>query len=177
MAAVDYFLKLDGIDGESSDAKHKGEIELASWSWGESNSGGAHTGGGGAGAGKVAMQDFHFTSRADKTSPKLFFACASGQHIKTAVLSCRKAGGTPLTIAGASADSIAPTPGDAFLVYKLAEVLVSSYQMDAGGGELPAVQFTLNFAKIEIDFRTQNVDGVFGQPIVAGWDLAHNVKL
>ena len=36
MAAFDYFLKLDGIPGESTDAKHKGEIDVLSWSWGES---------------------------------------------------------------------------------------------------------------------------------------------
>ena len=177
--AVDYFLKIEGIDGESQDAKHKGEIELASWSWGESNAGAGHFGGGGGGgAGKVSMQDFHFTSRVDKSSPKLFLACASGQHIKTAVITCRKAGGAPLTATAASGDQIAPTPGDAFLAYKLADVFVSSYQIGGGvDSELPAVQFSLNFAKIEVDFRPQNAEGGFGQPIVAGWDLVRNVKL
>ena len=91
MAAVDYFLKIDGIEGESPDHKHKGEIQLESWSFGESQ-GGTHSSGGGGGAGKVQMQDFHFVMKISKASPKLFLACACGQHIKKAVLVCRKAG-------------------------------------------------------------------------------------
>src|ERR1700753_4105926 len=84
MAAVDYFLKIDGIEGESKDSKHKGEIDLDSWSWGANQSGTYH-GGGGGGAGKVAMQDFHFVMKINKASPKLMLACASGEHIKKAV--------------------------------------------------------------------------------------------
>jgi len=81
MAAVDYFLKLEGIEGESSDSKHKNEIDIESWSWGETQSG-SFAGGGGGGAGKVSMQDFHFVMRVNKSSPKLMEACASGEHIK-----------------------------------------------------------------------------------------------
>ena len=32
--AVDMFLKLDGIEGESKDAKHAGEIDIESFAWG-----------------------------------------------------------------------------------------------------------------------------------------------
>src|SRR5687767_198417 len=92
MAAVDYYLKIDGVPGESSDAKHKAEIDVESWSWGATQSGKASFGGGG-GAGKVQMQDFHFVMRVNKASPKLMLACATGEHIKQAVLTCRKAGG------------------------------------------------------------------------------------
>src|SRR6266542_976170 len=91
MAAVDFFLKLEGVDGESADSKHKGEIDVESWSWGESQSG-THGAGGGGGAGKVSMQDFHFVMKVNKASPKLMLACATGQHIKEATLTCRKAG-------------------------------------------------------------------------------------
>src|SRR5438445_5669721 len=91
VAVADYFLKIDGIDGESQDHKHKGEIHLESWSWGESNGGSAaHSGG--AGAGKVNMQDFHFVMQINKASPKLAIACATGEHLKKAVLTCRRAG-------------------------------------------------------------------------------------
>src|SRR5215472_15946713 len=93
MAVVDYFLKLDGIDGESSDAKHKNEIDVESWSWGQSQSGTSGHGTGGGGAGKVNMQDFHFVMKVNQASPKLMLACASGQHIKSGTLTCRKAGG------------------------------------------------------------------------------------
>src|SRR5215217_816127 len=91
MAAVDYFLKLDGIKGESQDAKHKDEIDLESWTWGESQMG-TQSNGGGGGAGKVSMQDFQFAMKVNTASPKLLKACATGQHIKNALLTCRKAG-------------------------------------------------------------------------------------
>ena len=88
MATVDYFMKIDGIKGESGDSKHKDEIDVLSGSWGETQQGASASGGGG-GAGKVAMQDFHFTKRVDKASAPLLLACASGQHIKTVDLVCR----------------------------------------------------------------------------------------
>jgi len=91
MAVVDYFLKIDGIEGEAQDKTHKNEIQLESWSFGETQSGTSGQGGG-AGAGKVAMQDFHFVMRVSKASPKLFLSCANGEHIKKAVLTVRKAG-------------------------------------------------------------------------------------
>lgn len=76
MASVDYFLKIDGIDGESADAKHKNEIVIESFSRGETNAGNAAHGSGG-GVGKVAPQDFHFVMRFNKASPKLFLATSS----------------------------------------------------------------------------------------------------
>src|SRR5262245_21929107 len=93
--AVDMFLKLDKIDGESADKAHKGEIDVLAWSWGASNSGSAHMGGG-AGAGKVNVQDISFTKYIDKSSPSLFLSCANGKHIPTATLVVRKAGEKPL---------------------------------------------------------------------------------
>ncbi len=93
MAAIDLFLKLDGIPGESTDFRHKGEIVLESFSWGETNAGTHVAPTGGAAAGKVSMQDFHFTSRVSKASPLLMLSCANGQHIKTGVVTVRKAGG------------------------------------------------------------------------------------
>src|SRR5687768_12512993 len=91
MAAVDFFLKIEGIDGESTDDKHKGELDIQSWSWGVSNMGTAGHGGGG-GAGKASFQDIHFSTHVSKASPKLMLTCATGEHIKKATLVCRKAG-------------------------------------------------------------------------------------
>ena len=98
MAAVDYFLKIDGIEGESHDSKHKGEVDLESWSWGESQSG-KQSGGGGGGAGKVVMQDFHFVMKSNKASPKLMLACATGQHIAKVVLTIQRLGLVAITAA------------------------------------------------------------------------------
>ena len=85
--SVDCFLKIDGIQGESTDAKHKGEIMVLCWSWSETQ---AMSPAAAGGTSKVSMQDFHFSKAVDTASPKLMLACPSGQHIKDAVLSCRK---------------------------------------------------------------------------------------
>lgn len=53
--ALDMFIKIDGIKGESTDDKHKDEIDVLSWSWGMSQSGTVHTTGG-SGAGKVSFR-------------------------------------------------------------------------------------------------------------------------
>src|ERR687898_479708 len=92
MANADYFLKIDGIDGEGTDGKHKNEIEVESFSWGEQNHIGTGGGGGGGGAGKVVPGDFQYTSRFTRASPRLLVACATGEHFKKAVLTGRKSG-------------------------------------------------------------------------------------
>jgi type VI secretion system secreted protein Hcp len=159
-AAVDYFLKIDGIPGESTDEGHKDEIDVLSWSWGETNAG-SSTRGGGGGAGKVSMQDFHFTMKVNKASPKLMLACATGQHIKEAVLTVRKAGESQ----------------QEFLVIKFSDLLVSSYQTGGSGGVVPTDQVSLNFSKIEFEYRPQNPDGTLGAPVKAGYDLKLNKKV
>ena len=89
--ASDIFAKIGDIKGESPDDKHKGEIEVLSWSWGVNQSGTMSHGGGG-GEGKASFNDFNFTHHIDKASPVLFQACAGGDHIKEATLVQRKAG-------------------------------------------------------------------------------------
>ena len=76
--AVDMFIKIDGIKGESADDKHKEEIDVLSWSWGMSQSGSAHMGGG-AGAGKVNVNDLSFTKYIDVASPDLY---RDGEKVK-----------------------------------------------------------------------------------------------
>lgn len=159
MAAVDYFLKIDGIPGESQDAKHKDEIQIESWSWGESQAGSGGYGGGG-GAGKVSMQDFHFVMKVNKSSPKLLLACANGEHIKSANLVCRKAG----------------KEQQEFLKYKFSDLLISSYQTGGSGGSdvIPMDQISFNFAKIEVEYYTQKPDGGVVLGAKAGYDLKQN---
>ena len=159
MAAVDYFLKIEGIDGESLDSKHKGEIDVTSFSWGVSQTGSAG-GGGGAGAGRAQFTGFHFTSSTSKASPKLMLACATGEHIKKAELFCRKAGG----------DGRA---GAEFIKLTFEDVLVSSYNQ-SGSGDVPADSVSLNFARIMFEVHPLNPDGSLGAPVRAGWDLRTN---
>ena len=161
MATIDLFLKLDGILGESKDLKHKGEIDLESFTWGETNQT-AHGAGGGGAAGKVAMQDFHFVTRVNKASPLLFLACASGKHIKEAMLTARKAG----------------KDQQDYLTFKFKDVLISSYQVGgAEAGELPMEQVSFNFARIDFEYRLQKPDGTLAPPVKAGWDVKKNQKV
>jgi type VI secretion system secreted protein Hcp len=161
MAAVDYFLKIDTIDGESKDDKHKNEIDLESWSWGETNSGGEGYGGGG-GAGKVSMQDFHFVMKVNKASPKLFLACATGQHIAKAVLTCRKAGGEQ----------------QEYWKWTFCDLLISSYQTGGSSGQVvPVDQISFNFSKIETEYKEQDAKGALGGAAKAGYDLKLNKKV
>jgi type VI secretion system secreted protein Hcp len=161
-AVVDYFLKLEGIPGESTDNKHKSEIDVESWSWGETQTG-THAGGGGGGAGKVSMQDFHFVMKYNKASPKLFLACATGAHIKDAALTCRKAGGDQ----------------QEYLIIKFTDLLVSSYQTggSAHGDVVPTDQISLNYSKIQFEYKPQKADGTLDSPINAGYDVKTNKKI
>jgi type VI secretion system secreted protein Hcp len=156
--AVDMFLKIAGIPGESQDSKHKEEIQIHSFSWALSQSGSASTGGG-AGAGKSDFQDFSFAMPVSKASPKLFLACASGQHLSDATLTVRKAGGDQVE----------------FLVYKLTDCIVSTYQEGGdSGGDIPTDAFSLNFAKLEVSYRQQDPKGGIGDETKAGWDVKGN---
>ena len=154
--AVDYFLKIKGIEGESKDSKHPNEIDLLSFSWGETQTG-THAGGGGGGGGKVSMQDFHFVMKTNKSSPKLLLACANGDHIGDGLLTCRKAG----------------KDQQEFMKIKFTDMLVSSYQTggSSSGDEIPMDQISLNYSKIEYEYHEQQKDGTLGGPIKAGYDL------
>lgn len=162
MAVTDYYLKIDGIEGESQDDKHKGEIGVESWSWGCMQTGSSASGGGG-GAGKVSMQDFHFVMEVNKATPKLIEACATGKHIPKAILTCRKAGGSQ----------------EEFLKYTFSDVLISSYHT-AGSGHsdvIPMEQISFNYSKMEVEYKEQKADGSLGGAVKAGWDLKANKKV
>jgi len=84
--AVDYFLKLEGIDGESADSNHKNEIQIMSWSWGASQVSSV-SGTGGSGAGKADLSDFSIMAYFDKSTPKFFKSIGAGTHIKSGTMS------------------------------------------------------------------------------------------
>jgi type VI secretion system secreted protein Hcp len=118
--AVDMFINIDGIKGEATDSKHKGEIDILSWSWGASNSGTMQSPGTGGGAGKANFNDLSFTKFLDLASPMLLKACSTGEHIKKSVLVVRKAGGKD--------------PLD-YLIITLEDCLISSVSTGGSGGE------------------------------------------
>jgi type VI secretion system secreted protein Hcp len=156
--ALDTFARIDGIKGESKDAKHKDEIDVLSWSWGVSQSGTMAHGGGG-GAGKATFQDLTFTHHIDKATPLLLKACATGQHVKDATITVRKAGKNPLE----------------YLVVKLTDVLVTAVSLGlAEGSAVTFESVSLQFAKVDLEYMPQKADGSLEAGLHFKYDLKAN---
>lgn len=161
--AVDMFLKLDGIDGESLKSKAEGWIEIMSFSNGASNPAStAH--GGGMGSGKVDLSSISIQKIVDKSSPKLFQSCCMGTHIKKGTLMVRESSGANTT--------------DPYFQYDMDGVFVDSVSWGgAQGGGKPSESVSLSFQKITVSYWPQNADGKLGSKIPAGWDVQKNVKV
>jgi type VI secretion system secreted protein Hcp len=159
--AVDMFLKLNGVAGESKDKIHTNEVDVLSWTWGMSNSGSAHVGGG-AGSGKVSLQDVTLSKYVDSSSPKLMLACCNGTHYPSALLTVRKAGGAAAV---------------EYIKVKMEEVLIAGV---GTGGSYNDDRLTenvmLNFSKVSVDYTPQDDKGAAGTAIPFAWDIAANSK-
>ncbi|MGH8137967.1 MAG: Hcp family type VI secretion system effector [Steroidobacteraceae bacterium] len=158
--AGDMFLMLDGIKGESADDKHKGEIDIESFSWGLAQTGSGSRGTG-SGTGKVDISDISIQKRVDRSSPTLQLACANGKHIAKGKLTVLKAGENPLE----------------YFTVDLESILVSSYQLSgADGAGIPTESLALNFVKVKTEYWTQSDKGAKGENANFSWDIAKNVK-
>jgi type VI secretion system secreted protein Hcp len=156
--SVDMFIKIDGIEGESTDDKHLNEIDVESWSWGATQST-SLGGGAGGGSGKVSFQDLHFVHKVDKASPKLFLATAKGEHIPKVELTVRKAGDKPLE----------------YMKVTMSDVIISGVSPGTSGDSLPTEEVTMNFAAFEIEYTPQDPKtGDAGTPVKTGWDQKLN---
>jgi len=153
LESSDNFLKIDGIDGESQDKKHKNEIEVDTWSGAVSNEPSTDYGGG-SGTSVSEHEDFHFLKGVDKASPKLFQACACGEHIKKAVMTCRKAG----------------KDQQEYLTITFTDVLISSFE-NANYGGINQDRFSFNCGKVEIQYKAQKPDGTLEGATSGGWDI------
>ena len=160
--AVDMFIKIGDIKGEAQDHKHKGEIDILSWSWGMSNSGTTHMGSGG-GSGKVSVQDLSFTKFVDSASNALITHCCSGKHIDKAQLIVRKAGGDK--------------PVE-YIKVDLEDIVISAVSTGGSGGEDRLTEnISLNFARFKYAYSPQKTDGSPDAEKIASWDIAKNVKV
>jgi len=158
--ALDMFIRIDGLAGESLDKTHRGEIDVLAWRWGISNAGSAHTGGG-AGSGKADVHDLSFTKWVDKSTPDLLLSACSGRHWNEARLTVRKSGETPLE----------------YLVITLREVLVTSVDTGGSGKDDRLVEtVTLNFAAVAVDYVEQTAKGGAGAKPSMHWNVAENAK-
>jgi len=156
--AVSIFARIGTIEGESRDAKHKDEIEVLSWSWGVSQTGTTASGGGG-GKGKASFHDFNFTHHVDKASPVLMKACATGEHIKDATITVRKAG----------------KGQQEYLVVTMTDVLVTSVSTSVGAEENTTMEgVALAFAKVDLEYKPQKPGGSLDVGVHFKYDLKAN---
>ncbi|WP_295527059.1 type VI secretion system tube protein Hcp [uncultured Pseudacidovorax sp.] len=160
--AIDMFIKIGDLTGESVDKVHKGKIDVLAWSWGLSQSGTTHMGGGG-GSGKVSVQDLSITKYVDASSPSLFKTCCNGTHHKDAQLIVRKAGGK------------GPVE---YIKITMTEVLITAVSTGGSGGEDRLTEnVTLNFAKVKVEYTPQKPDGTPEPVKEAEWDIAENAEV
>jgi type VI secretion system secreted protein Hcp len=156
--AADIFLKIGDIKGESTDDKHKDEVDVLAWSWGVSQSGSMHTGGGG-GMGKANFSELVFTHYIDKASPVLLKNCATLEHMKEAQLTVRKAGKTP----------------QEFLLIKMNDVIITSVAPAGNGGDGGLVEnVALQFAKVDLEYKPQKPDGSLDAGVHFKYDIKAN---
>ncbi len=154
--ATDIFAKIGTIKGESLDAKHKDEVEVVSWSWGVSQTGSVGQGSG-AGSGKATFSDFHITHHIDKASPVLMAACATGEHIKDATITARKAG----------------RGQQEYLIIKMNDILITRVEPSLAGGEAGIESVSLQASKVDLEYKPQKPDG----SLDAGLHFKYDIKL
>lgn len=155
--AVDYFLKLDTVPGESKGDKHDGEIQVLSWSWGGSQTStvSATTG---SGAGKVSLSELSLMIEFDKAVPKLMQGLTKGQHYATATLAAVKAGA-----------------GNAnYMTLALTEVFIASLQFSASS-DIPSVSLGLTYKSLQFDYYSQDAEGTVTNAGTAKYDVTTNV--
>jgi len=130
LAAVDYYLQIEGIKGESKNDQHKDSIEIQDFSFGVEAPRDASSG---MATGKRQHKTIVIRKVVDSASPKLFQACASGQHFPRAVIEQTAHGGRIETIT-------------------LQDVFISSVQKGGSGEQMPTETITLNFATSSIQY-------------------------
>ena len=159
--AADIFAKLGDIKGESTDAKHKDEIEVLSFSWGVTNA--AHAGAGGGGAGKATFQDLSIVHRIDKASPQLLLACATGKHLPNATITHRKAGKSQ----------------QEYLIVKMNDVIITGvvHSGNAGQQDTTSETVSLAFAKVDFEYKPQKQDGSLDAGVHFKYDIKSNKVL
>lgn len=161
--AFDAFLKIKTIPGESTDVKHKEWIEVLSFHFGaQQPAAGGRSSGGAASAERVSLQDFSIVKHLDKSSPKLFSSCATGEHIGEVKLElCRNTGDK-----------------QKYMEYVMTDVLVSSWRpggSSQGGEPLPLEEVSFNFGKIEIIYTaTDHQTGKPAGTVKGHWDVVAN---
>ncbi|MES2297725.1 MAG: type VI secretion system tube protein Hcp [Pseudomonadota bacterium] len=159
--AIDVYLQIDGIKGESADDKHKDWIECGSVHWGivQPKSATASTGGGHT-AERAELQDITFHKMADLSSPILMQTCAAGKTIPKAKFEFMRADGQGQPIK--------------YFEIELENVLIGGVTPGIDPGDILHEQVGLKYSKIKWKYTQQKIGGGTGGNTTGGWDLAAN---
>ncbi|MGP2447677.1 Hcp family type VI secretion system effector [Pantoea stewartii subsp. indologenes] len=156
--AIDIFLKIDGIEGESQNANHKKWIDVLSFDWGAQQPGNMAVGGGG-GAGKVNYRDLTVEALIDKATPALVKYCASGKHLSKVQLSVCKAGGQEVE----------------YTRITLEDVLVTQTDFTGvGHASTLGMQYSFQASKVALEYWEQASQGTKAASVQMGWDIKQN---
>lgn len=156
--AVDMFMRVEGVNGESKDSNHKDWSDIRSFAWGATQPGNMVSGGGG-GVGKASFNDLQVVARIDKAAPSVLKNCASGKHLSKVEVSICKAGGSQIEYTRITLD----------------EVLVTSVQYSADPEtESVLVQYGFQAAKVKQQYWEQTDKGGKGAESVLAWNIKEN---
>ncbi|MDE1189175.1 type VI secretion system tube protein Hcp [Erwiniaceae bacterium L1_54_6] len=159
--AIDTFLKVEGVTGESNDSNHKNWTDVLSFTWGASQQGNMAVGGGG-GSGKVNYRDLQIQALIDKSTPSILKFCSSGKHVNKVEISICKAGGSQVE----------------YSRIVLEEVLVTLVEF-AGVGHTDTIVVNYRFqaAKVTLHYWEQTEQGTKGAETQSGWDIKQNKEI
>ena len=155
--ADDYFLKFDGINGESKSKGHEHWIDLQSFNWGVTATAGG-IGGGGSGAGKPQFSDFFWTQQLDSSLTGLFSSISGGKHIKNAI-----------------ADFTTSVAGEAPVTYfkmTFDNVLLTSLNLSGSSGSALGLAGSFSYGKVTLDYWELDKTGKPGTHSQAWYDLS-----
>ncbi|NHZ60777.1 Hcp family type VI secretion system effector [Massilia genomosp. 1] len=159
--AIDVYLQIDGIKGESADSGHKDWIECESVAWAvsqprsaTSSTAGGHT------AERAELSEISFVKIADLSSPVLAQHCASGKTLPKAKLEFWRADGA----------------GERIKYYEieLDNVLIGHVAPSVSAGSVMTESVALKFSKVKWKYVQQKIGGGAGGNTAGGWDAALN---
>ena len=158
-AAGDVFLRLDGITGESTDSKHKGEIDILSYTQSFTNNAAISAGGGGSG--RVTCGAVTVLKNIDRSSPGFIRLVTTGAHVPKGVITFRTAGESPIE----------------YYKVTLTDVIVTAVnQTDSPDPGRIIEQVSMLADRFQFEYTPIDAAGRPGATTKFGWDCAANRK-
>ena len=159
--AIDVYLQLEGIKGESADSQHQGwmECEMADWMLTQPKSATSSSSGG-----HTAERCEHSTVALRKVSclatPILLQYCSMGKTIPSAKIEFFRADGAGTRVK--------------YFEVEMSDVLISQVAPQVQEGEVMSEHLSLQYAKVKWKYVQQKIGGGSAGLTVGGWDLSLN---